>query len=69
MSETEHICEALTIGPDDVLVVRAAESVDMRQLSELADTIRAKMPDHMQDRVLVLGGAIEQIACVKGDAR
>lgn len=64
----EHICEALTIGPDDVLVVRVSDTVSVQQLTELAERIRARMPESIRDRVLVLGGAVEQIACAKGGA-
>lgn len=67
MSEiAEHIREALTVGPDDVLVVRVADSTHVEQVRRFADQIRDRLPEHMRDRVLVLGGPVEQIACVKG---
>lgn len=69
MSEiTEQICEALTVGSDDILVIRVAGSSSMQQLRELGEFIRSALPENMKGRVLILGGSVEQIVCVKGAA-
>lgn len=61
------IGEGLVIGPEDQLVLRLGEC-SSDDFQRFHDALRHALPEDLMRRVLVVGGAVEQIACIKDGA-
>lgn len=64
MSILDGVAEALVIRPGDTLLIRLASGLDAETSQQLSTLIKGELPDI---KVLILGGAIEQIAAYRPD--
>jgi len=60
------IREAVAIRPGDTLVLRLAPSISEQEFDQFCEVLKDKLPDGIKP--LVIGGCVEQIGCIRGEA-
>lgn len=56
MTDHEHIWSAVTVGPDDTLVILLPDATTQQRVDQLTADLRARRPD-LDGRVVFVAGA------------